>query len=71
MNGEINTSLDTNVGDIFFKNKINNFVSPTINLEEIPGFTQNGEKNLLKDFYRSTNVKFKVFKRAVGTFLSI
>jgi len=66
--GELNNEKEV-VANIF-QDKVNNFVSPSTVNDEIYSLS-NIKKTPFKDFNHLLNVKFRVFKRAVGVFFSI
>jgi|TARA_B110000971_G_scaffold34746_1_gene32578 hypothetical protein len=68
ISGELNNRTDE--VEKIFQSKRNNFVSPTAENNEIYSY-YNVKKTPLKDFQHVLDVKFRVFKRAVGVFFSI
>lgn len=48
-----------------------NFVPPTENLSDLIEFNENYQRNIVKDFGQTLNLKFRVLKRFVGVFFSV
>ena len=62
---------DQNMVQTIFKNEKNHFITPTIDFSEIETFSKPTKPNLFKNFSHNLNVKYRVFKRAVGVFFSL
>lgn len=62
---------DQNMVQTIFKNEKNHFITPTIDFSEIETFSKPIKPNLFKNVSHNLNVKYRVFKRAVGVFFSL